>query len=80
MEKKKNVSEYQVMGTNNQSMLASVADEDVEIDIFNQTAKIHKPLYDGIECEDSLFLFNKMNFLRIFMYKLVTHHNFETFI
>ena len=63
-------------------MLASVAvaDEDVEIDIFNQTAKIHKPLYDGIECEDSLYLFNKMNFFRIFIYKLVTHHNFETFI
>ena len=66
--------------TNNISLQASVMDDDVEIDLFNQTAKVHKPLYDGIECEDSLYLFNKINYFRIFIYKIVTHHNFETFI
>ena len=33
--------------------------DDVEIDLVHHTAHIRKPLYDGIECEDSLYIFSK---------------------
>lgn len=65
-------------GTLNASM--QTVEEEVEVDLVNNSTKLHKPLYDGIACEDSIFIFNKRNFLRMFCYKMVMHHNFETLI
>ncbi len=36
-----------------------------------------KPLYQGIECKESLFLFTKSNKLRIFLYRVYIHAYFE---
>jgi hypothetical protein len=62
------------------SLNNSVMEDDVEIDLVNRTTKHHKPLYDGIMCEDSLFIFNKKNCIRILIYKAVVHHGFEQII
>lgn len=78
-EKKKGTMDFNP-GTQNISLQNSVIDDELEIDLVNHTAKIHKPLYDGIACDDSIFIFNKKNFFRIFCYKMVMHHNFETLI
>lgn len=36
-----------------------------------------KVLFEGVFCEDSLYLFNKENWLRIQMYNVMTHQSFE---
>lgn len=61
-------------------MKSSTQDAELEIDIVNNTAKIHTTLFEGIACEDSIFIFNKLNFFRILCYKIITHSNFESII
>ena len=41
---------------------------------------VKKPLFDGIACLDSLFIFPKHNLLRILCYKIVNHKYFENLI
>jgi hypothetical protein len=62
------------------SLNNSMIDDDIEIDIVHHQVKVHKPLYAGIECEDSLYIFNKRNVLRILCYRAVSHHFFEQLI
>jgi hypothetical protein len=64
-------------GTPNMSLNNSmVVDEEEEAKSEHHV----KRLFEGIECEDSLYLFSKKNFVRISLYKLVTHHDFDHFI
>ena len=37
-------------------------------------------MFDGVECENALYVFSKSNRLRILMYKIITNNKFETFI
>ena len=39
-----------------------------------------KPLYHGVDCEDSFLIFKKSNLIRIFLYKVYTHSHFENVI
>ncbi|EGR31326.1 hypothetical protein IMG5_112530 [Ichthyophthirius multifiliis] len=49
-------------------------------DLFEETKNEKKKLFQGIECDDSLFIFSKKNFFRIFLYKIVQHHHFDNWI
>ena len=55
-------------------------DDDFEVDLVNHTTRNKKPLFEGIECDDSLYLFSKKNPIRIIIYKIVTAHEFENLI
>ncbi len=55
-------------------------DDDYEVDLVSHTSKSKKPLFDKIECEDSLYIFSKKNPIRIVIYKIVTDHDFENVI
>jgi hypothetical protein len=59
-----------------------ILDESFEIDVAmlnakNPQKKKVKPLYQGVECEVSWYLFSKKNFLRTIAYKLSQLHAFE---
>jgi hypothetical protein len=55
-------------------------DDDYEVDLVAHTTRNKKPLFEGIECEDSLYLFSKKNPIRILIYRIVTAHEFENLI
>ena len=47
--------------------------EENEITDVVDVKQAKKQIYDGIECEDSLFIFPKSNILRMILYRIVTH-------
>jgi hypothetical protein len=57
----------------------SLYENELEADLMKDNNK-KKPIFDGIRCEDSLYLFPKSSWLRIFFYRMVTHHHFENAI
>ena len=57
-------------------------DEDEEFNLLYRPKKEgpKKSLYEGIRCEESLYLFRKHNIVRIWLYKLYVHPHFDNFI
>jgi hypothetical protein len=55
-------------------------DDDFEVDLVAHSSRSKKPLFEGVECEDSLYLFSKKSFLRMVIYRIVTAHEFENVI
>lgn len=58
------------------------AEEEEEFNLLYRPKKEapKKRLYEGIRCEESLYLFRKQNIVRIWLYKLYVYPNFDNFI
>ena len=55
--------------------------EELESELLNKTRKKHeKPLYQGVSCQNSLFLFSKTTLFRQMCYRIVHSTIFENFI
>lgn len=64
----------------------NILKESAEIDLeevnkrTQQLLEERKQLFRGIECENSIYLFSKKNWIRIFCYKVINHGQFENFV
>ena len=55
----------------------SILDEDIDLSTW---AEIEEPLFKGIECNYSLYMFSKENWFRIICWQITTNHYFEPVI
>lgn len=83
MKEKKKISKKDNENILDESIELNVEGEEDKIKLAQKATTIIKKnsiLYDGVECELSLYLFKKENWFRKFLYKMTVWKGFETIL